>query len=430
MVLFLCISAFLYSISFIIPQLWFTILFFTIPLSRYNCTSGHGFLWGICALSIHTSGIVYATIRMQQTPAWLCIMLFLCIIFFFAIHTAFWFFSLKKAKLLFSPLLLPIVIPLVHTCFFWYISYSCFWPLYGCEGYPFANPLLPLLLCDSMKICIRYTGFLSSLFIFFFLITFPLFIKRKSATLIYILIVLCFLFLPLDTNKNFHSHWASEILPISMQFSYHKSSLFPFECIKTKALLSPQKTIIISPESAFYCYPLFNKISLNVLNDPGVDYILGSFFQDSQEMYNTLYHISNGIIQNMHHKQHTVMFTESLPVWFCIILHALGLCNDNFSIKKAPKHHDIWHIGGAIFEPYICSELFFHYKPLHPLESNSTIVLCCNDSWFTGWADYVSTLMVTDAQFKALLWHKDILYIGYQNALFISAQGNIAKIPQ
>src|SRR5690606_33352434 len=104
-----------------------------------------GFLWGICAFGTHASGILYATMRMQNGSWLLRIIPSLLIVLYLALQSGIWFFFLEKAKVFNQrSMVYGCITSVIHTVFFWYISYACLWPLTGLQGYPFLNPLLPL----------------------------------------------------------------------------------------------------------------------------------------------------------------------------------------------------------------------------------------------------------------------------------------------
>lgn len=431
MIMLLLLSPLLYSLSFIIYQLKWGIFFFTVPLYRNHLTLFKGFLWGLCALGVHASGILYANMRMQDASWILSIISPVCIIAYFSLLTGLWFFVLEKSKYITSNIILVLVVtPIIHSLFFWFLSYGSFLPFCNhCEGYPFSNPLIPLINIKSIQLLIIHTNYPCALFVLFLLQSIFVFIKKCLLKLIYIVVILCCILMPDNTIIQSSPDFLSLITPLTMQFSDSKESSFPLEYLQQHSAHNLDKKIIISPESAFYCYSLFNSKSLQKLNSPGVTYILGSFSQHDHGTYNTLYLICNGTIIDTHSKQHTLL-NESIPDILSFIPGITKPYKKGFFIKKAPPKHDVWNFELFTLEPYICSELFCHSHPIHPLQKNSMLLVCCNDSWFTDWTRYAAHLMVQDATFKALLWQKNIIYIGYQNALFISYQGNIFKIIQ
>jgi hypothetical protein len=204
-----------------------------------------------------------------------------------------------------------------------------------------------------------------------------------------------------------------------MQFSSTKNSTVPLEYLRAFIQANSHKKIFITPESAFYCHDIFNNNTISTLQIPETTCILGSFTHTQNHRYNSLYLIKQGTLCRVHHKQHALALTESLPSW-CTASWIEQLHDKKTFITAAPLKHDIWTIQSKKIEPYTCSEFFCHAQPMHPLKKESSILLCCNDSWFIEWTSYVSNLMIADAQLKAVLWNTDIIYVGYQKALFIT----------
>lgn len=420
------ISATLYTLSFIVRPLWWTILLFTLPLVHIRFNFLNGFLWGLCAFSLHASGILYATMRMQNGPWILRIIPSIIIVLYLSLHAGIWFFMVGKIKTLnLSGFLYVCVVSLLHTFFFWYTSYYCFWPLAGIYGYSFINPLLPLTQSPACLVLIRYTGMIGSLFVLFLFSTLITFFSKKFL-IIFCTIGLIYLYLPLSITEPLPD-WVKLIAPFQIQFSSTTNSIVPLEYLKSFIHAHPHKKIFITPESAFYCYDIFNKSPITALAIPHVTCILGSFTHTQAKRYNSLYYIKNGTIRDTHHKQHALAFTESVPAW-CTIGWIEQLYDKKTFIIPAPKKHDLWVIDNHIIEPYICSEFFCHPLPLHPLQKESTLLVCCNDSWFTGWSRYAAHLMVADAQLKGVAWNTEIIYIGYQDALFITKRGYISTL--
>lgn len=415
---YILLSAVLYTLSFIIPQLWWIIILFTIPLHYSRLTFFSGFLWGTCAFGAHASGILYATMRMQNGPWLLRIIPPALIIIYLAVHTGIWFFFLEKVKVFNQRSMLYVcAIPALHTLFFWYISYACFWPITGLQGYPFLNPLLPLTQSRLCLVIISSTGIIGSLCILFLLTSVISYCIKKNTPIVCIAIIFCF-YIPLPPAQN-TPNWIKLIAPFQVQFSSTKNSTAPLEYLRAFIQANPHKKIFITPESAFYCHDIFNNNPIATLQIPDITCILGSFTHTQADRYNSLYLIKKGTLCRIHHKQHALALTESLPSW-CTASWVEQLHDKKTFITAAHPKHDIWIVQGHQIEPYTCSEFFCHALPMHPLKKESSILLCCNDSWFTGWTGYASNLMIADAQLKAALWNTDIIYVGYQKALFIT----------
>jgi apolipoprotein N-acyltransferase len=187
---------------------------------------------------------------------------------------------------------------------------------------------------------------------------------------------------------------------------------------------NPDKKLFITPESALYnpdSIPLLKEHSY--FTTPDTTVIVGSFSPTGDTFYNTLFCIQQGAVAHLHHKQHTVALVEGLPSW-CSFTWLMKLHGGSPSIARGPRVNDTWRISDTLsLDPYTCSELFCSRAPRDNASPESTILICCNDSWFAGWMRYAARLMVADARLKAILWKKNCLYIGYQYAGYITTNG-------
>lgn len=419
--LLIILSATLYAVSFMVHFLWWTIFLFTIPLHLLRTNFLNGFFWGLWGFGIHTSGLLYATMRMQNGPWPLRAIPPLLVILYFAIQAGIWFVILEKIKTIkmYKKNYFLCTVS-INVIFFWYMSYASLWPICGWQGYPFFNPLLPLVKSPLCLFLIGQLGFIGTMYVAF-LIPNLIFLSKERI----ILTVFCIIILIFPTAPAEHSalaEWVRAIAPFQTQFSSSKNSTVSLEYLNHFIRNHPDKKIFITPESSFYGDNIFDENNLAILDAPGKECILGSFSSNQTARHNTLYWIKNGAIQDLHHKQHAVALTETVPLW--ARLPWLEQLHDKSTfISPADKKQDVWSVNGQPIEPYICSEFFCQLFPLHPLQTSSSVLLCCNDAWFTGWADYVKVLMINDARLKAVLWHTDIVYIGYQDALYINRSG-------
>lgn len=416
MYFFTLLSAFLYALAFLYDFLWWTILFFTIPLAYTKKPIREGLLWGMIGFSLHAGGLLLVVMQMQNGPAMVKILSSLIVILYLALHAALWIWIRQKFSIF---LFRQAIIATIDTLFFIYTSYALLIPFGFFDGYPLANPLLPLMKGLGTWYITHHLGICASLYTLF--ISQQLLIHEHSVSKIVGLIGLSLWLIPIPLKESIPA-WVSTVAPLTMQWSKDVPPEIIHSHMRLFIKAHPHKKIIITPESAVYNQRAMDPEVIKRYYDKlNVDLIIGSFSKEGNKKYNTLFCINNGIIVMIHHKQHALCFIEKIPEsCTCPTLNKL-YCDEN-SIDPAPIHESIWHIKNATFlEPYTCSELFCTLVP----RSNHTfpILICCNDNWFTGSSEHIAKLMVADARLKSAAWNRECLYIGYHYAGYITKEG-------
>jgi hypothetical protein len=428
-VISIIVSALLFAISFMVPQFWWCILLFTLPLYGISKTFCGGFVWGLIAFGLHSSGVLWSVMSMQEGSWALRLIPSLLIISFMAIHGAVWFAVQGVVERRCRWNIQLVLMPFIQTCFFWYIAYALLLPLGLREGYPLANPLLPMLQASGAGRVLR-CGMLGGLYCLFAPAAWMFYglKKRYIGLVISALALLIMWFIP-AVRQATPPAWVAQVHAIPIQWSQGSDPSAPLAMIEEIIHNNPTKKIFITPESALYdpeSVEAFKKQSY--FSVPEVTVILGSFSATGDRFYNTLFCIQGGTVRYCHHKQHAVVLVEALPSWMSFEW-LTKLHGSSPSIKRGPISDDYWHLSeDLILEPYTCSELFSRQAPRAAAGNYGTLLVCCNDSWFTGWMRYAARLMVADACLKALLWNRDCLYIGYQYAGYISKNGEFSSL--
>jgi len=305
------------------------------------------------------------------------------------------------------------------------------------EGYCLINPLLPLAQAPYFLHELPCFGKLSMIMILFFFQTtvfVSLFYKNKKLYLWNLLFV-CFWMYSFFCSYIKHGMVPSLthvcVLPYMICASTQERTLDVFLCRFKEILVHfPETEIIIMPESA--CSVFDNFSSLNAVKKWSTQYvgkplhiIFGSARKDGDKTYNTAYWIYDGVVQQWCDKRHAMLMTEQLSIVLNnTFFNSIYFNVDNqITVSSKPKqkitlNHD------AQYVVYLCSELFFNETSDDDYQSVPIIALV-NDLLFSLYSriQYIQKLLLLFAQYKAIAWQREIIYVSYTYSFFINKQG-------
>jgi len=448
----LCISAVLYVLPFMFSTYaWWLVFLFPIPLLyvalHENLTFKHGYIWGIFAFGLHLSGVLYSVFLMATGSYLLRLIPILFIVLYEPLSSGACFWLAGKFIAHFNILkqTWQRVGVWVATLFifFYYVDRYCLLLFDRCEGYFLMHPLLPLATKPAFLQFLPTIGKpLLTIALLLVPATITMFIikphkKRFFAILIALLPWLGASFFPQQQLKK--PHWLNQVAPMQIIFpeSANLTDMMHRAGKQFKKIIHnrPDTKLIIMPESSFYCSSLVSIPKLvNFWSEKHLgrqlDIVVGIPRQEKNNSYNTLIWVKNGKLQTYFDKRHAMILTEHTPSWFNFLfiqnLYFSKVPATTISTKHRPQ---LPILNDVTFIPYICSELFFNEHPDDDYNTG-TILEICNDMWFNTpyYPSYVPRLMHLIAQFKAIQWQRDILYVSFFHATYIDIHGNTTTI--
>lgn len=440
-------SAILYALPFIFStHLWWLTFLFPVPLFyvvlHAQLSFKHGYIWGIFAFVLHLIGALHTIIRMADGPYIYRFIPPIFIVLYGALSSGTFFFISSKTIKWFN-IKQQIYQTLVWTTglfvFIHYIDRYCLWIFDRCEGYFFMHPLLPIASKPQMLRLLPIIGKSALTGLLFFVpVTITLLIIKKTRLRLIIVILaiipwITALLIPVQHIEK--PQWLDYIatLPILFPSSTNLTDMMNLAGTQFKKILiqQPQTKLIIMPESSFYCNVLSSNPKLCSLWDKNhlghsVNIVVGAFRKENGKFFNTLHWIANGKINAYFDKRHPMLLTERIPSWFNFSTIR------NLYFKKCPETAISYNLRPKLpilkkvsFVPYICSELFFNEYP-DDNYSDSPIITISNDIWFDTpyYPPYIQHLMCLIAQFKAIQWQRDILYISFSRSAYFDNLGN------
>lgn len=197
--------------------------------------------------------------------------------------------------------------------------------------------------------------------------------------------------------------------------------------IKKLTAIYPEVSIIIMPESALDRVEddILDKLHEHYLEKP-LHLICGTCVRQDQNYYNSLYWIHNGLLQARFDKKHTMLITERFSDWMNTDWLRKIYFKDGISITSSCNERKLLQLSDSIaFVPYICSELFFNENP-DDCYPNVPILAIVNDTLLID--NYMHSLLVLLARFKAIQWQRDIVYVSYGVSVFINKWGIVQEM--
>jgi apolipoprotein N-acyltransferase len=390
--------------------------FFNKQKLSFKAALFYGFTWGILVFSVHFIWLLILLLEKINACKSFALFSYSFTVFYFSLTSALWLCALSFLIEFFANLQphtrhsrldresrqikLTKLASMTSFCFagytyFYFLESYSLWFLGRLEGYPFLNPLIPL-------------------------INFRLFMK----------ILICFGF---GVQPDFGGLKNTEFIHLTPEARQEGESWVDAEYKVLQELCKlklwertdqTKKLVVLAPESAFP-FPL-NKyqsaIELwsNVL-PKNTHLFIGSQYKYGEKLCQSVYWIHQRRIKNIYVKKHRVPFVEKIPKFYrnldLIRKVFLGdVCQ--FSRAKALPQAQCFELSeDIIFIPQICSELFFSssYKTFSKIKKEhgkqAFIAFFVNDSWFTG---YFKRILYNSAKLKSILSGVPLIYVGHE----------------
>ena len=440
----------LYAIPFLLHEYaWWLIFVFPVPLFYIGCIENlsfiHGYIWGVITFSLHFSGGIYILADMAHEWWVVGLVLGIAVILYqaFFCGICFWVsgyiirvFSVKK------PIMrLWIWVLLLWLFIIWVDGYSM-WIFGVQEGYPFMHPLILLAKRPALLYLLPLIGkqWLTGLFLSISMsIVWLWWYKNISAMLFFGLIMGIWGYGLIDEVKVKSVPWHIRIKSLPhMICSTTKNPLVTIKIIGNhiKKIVTdyPETDLIIMPESAcnidnFADIPELLLLWNDVHVGKAIHIVFGASRWEKGNYYNSLHWVYNGVLQDCCDKRHGMLISERLPTWIDgdYVRDIYFSVTPPITISGCPRKKIC--MADITFVPYICSELFFNEWP-EDFYHDNTIIAIVNDSIFLNnmCVKYIQKLLVLLAQFKAIQWQRDIVYVSYAQSLFIDKQGRCTLI--
>ncbi len=440
----LFLSAFLYAVPFLLSQqLWWLIFIFPVPLLYVTRTQNvsfiHGYLWGCIVFALHLSGGIYL-ITCMAGNAWLVgFVLGIAMVLFQALVPAFLFWSITKLADFFSihNAIARLLLWAIALWFFilWLDWYSL-WFFGAQEGYPLMHPLLVLAQKPQLLCLLPNVGKLLLTVLFLLIpvsITVLLWYKNGYALVFFCMVGAPWLFYFCSKKSTFQSaSWQSKInsLP-SMLYSTADDPTVVIKIVarQIQKIIAdcPATEVIVMPESAFN---ISNFAQMSVLLQlwnkecvgKKIHLIFGASRYQGDDYFNTLHWVYDGNLQCCYDKKHAMLLSERLSAWMnnnC--LRSIYFSERQPIAVSCNERKKLLILQDSAFVPYICSEFFFNEAP-DDVYITEPIIAIVNDLLF---AEYMQKLLVLLAQFKAVQWQREIVYVSYTQSVFIDKNGLI-----
>jgi hypothetical protein len=437
-------SAFLYALPFVwTPVAWWLIFCAPIPFLavvwRESISVFALFAWNMLILIMHAWGIFYALMSMAHGSVLLKgALLVLIVIVHTAVQTVVLYpFAYVVRRMPLAPYSNARLVwwSVGYWCWIQWATCYAFWPYDHCCGYFLMHPLIPLAHNPHLLALLPILGpKVMTLIMLLFALACTYALQRRTMkswgiVCISMLFWTVGFFIPI---KQIHPEWISQIVALPLCVPYNPCStamaLPVYRNIKHIMQVYPMAKLIIMPESSFYSTQLMYSPEVTALwsecMHAKVSLIMGAFRTEHGRVYNSLYWFYYGTLHRYFDKRHALPLTERIPL----------LCNNDLIVKTyfhtfppiacADNARPLLEIvPDVVCVPYICSELFLCELP-DDAYTHTPILALCNDRWFqAGDYTYIPRLMYLTAHLKAIQWQRDIIYVSYDYACFISRAG-------
>jgi hypothetical protein len=315
--------------------------------------------------------------------------------------------------------------------YFLFIEYALLWPFGRIEGYIFMNPLLPMAVIPLLLAPLHYFH-LAFVLWWFCCITSTIYAVYKSKKpkykLFLAILVIPWLLMTFQNCPDDPPFWLDNVghLPLTLAGSVSSNSGQIVICHELDQLYqkNPNLKLIILPESSWNSATLTHEMQLDWLIGHSIKHIIiGSFAQEQENYFNSLYWYHDGIQTERYDKRQAVPLAER------ITLSAATFCSNLYFQKSPPvcpsqKPRRSLKIPEITrFMPYICSELYCNTYPDD--YTKDTLLVTSNDSWFMS---HFQKLMAVAARFRAIQWYRPVLYISFHYAQLFDQFGQTFPI--
>jgi len=430
------LSALCYLLPFYLPFFWplewLFPPFLYMALTQKTVRLQHCALWSIGTTFFHIMPLCAALLAMTSRQFYYACIAPGILLGYISLYTLSWLcitlFVLRKIE------------SLITSLTFWTLSlwiyllsleHVLLWPFGRCEGTLFMNPLLPMAYAPHILAPLSYLPF-SAVVLWFCIIT-------SSSTALYfsdsrtyawstMTLILPWCLMTWHVQSPSTPSWIATVghLPISLPQSI---SLQGAQCVIRYELnrithTHPQIRLIILPESSWNNALLSSAHELTWIKNHTIsDLLIGSFYDNGSIQRNSLYWYQNGTRMQRCDKRHAVPLVERATLnmpQFCSQLYF----QNSLPITPSEKPRSTLKIPTIPpLSPYICSDLYCN--TYSDDETNNTLLATSNDAWFMP---HFTILMALAVRFKAIQWHRPILYISYHHAYYCDPFGKITTL--
>ncbi len=408
---YLVLSALVFLVPYIYPQLWFLLFFALVPLMYSLFFKQTGFWAGFAWSQIVFSGLLYWALQMLfgYRCSALTLLCWSFLVLWYALIGGLWMWgqqrlaSFLRMKQMSSATAFCTAWILTGVLYFYGIVYASLFFCDVVEGYPFFNPFIVCAYAPWVLWIVYYVGCLGALFLF---VGFQTFLTAGLLfdTRFFLPALLCiapflsgFLLykpdvLTLASSVFVTPSWATSKEP--MHSGYRMVS-----CVAAAVRQRPEVCFICMPESAFNWdvaqYPDF--WAMMAQDAPGVCIGFGGHHRDSEGLKSSFFVIEDGIVIFMYDKRHLIpMMERDARLFSALGLNGL-LSQDEFFAYGDAQRCDVVQCAGHRFQVFICSEFFFEAKKVRGIP----ILFVCNDAWLTcDYAKYWVDLFVRYIQVR------------------------------
>ncbi|MFA6535163.1 MAG: hypothetical protein WCS92_02835 [Candidatus Babeliales bacterium] len=406
-----------------------------------------GLAWGMLVFSVHFVWLLVLLLDKVKSGKCFAIFAYAFGMTYFSLTSALWFvitaFLIKK----FSRYYIPQILIFFATCYgyFYLLENYALWWLGRIEGYPFLNPLIPLINFKLFIKALMFTGILFSRGVGSYNTYNSGVISNNYAGLSAA---------KLDKPDYFEFIYLKpEIVSVDQNLVSYEYQIYRKLCdLKLWERRDEHKQFIIfAPESSFpfplNTHPGVIELWSNVLPD-NAHLLIGTQYKLNEKICQAVCWLNKCRINNFYVKKHCVPFVEKIPHFYkklkpiqdVFLSRVFPEGVAQFSRAKKLRQQNYFEFNcldslhknihdKIIFIPQICSELFFvsSYKLFFDIaranscgskdnqqvvqSQHAYIIFFVNDSWFLN---YFKKIMQDSVRLKSVLSGVPLIYIGHK----------------
>lgn len=400
-----------------------------------------GFVWGGVFFSLHF--IALAEVLLFKGHGSLRILGYVFLVLYMSCYGALWHgiygYILNKFNIQNTRVRTALFV-LIGCGYFYCIFYESFFIFSVRSGYCFGLPLVSLCRYQSllvMYLCGYYmiattlmlcaNGFLGILW----------HQKQYGAVLAVLVSIIIMVALPFglkgpDVEKMNAIGFCAPSKKQTMWRSVHKT-VKKLSCLFER---HPHLETVVMPESSFEWiieeHPeCIECITQNCLQSSR-QLVFGSFRKTAYGVGNNILFAKQEGISDYYDKKTPMVFTEVIPwpwkkigwIYELFLSGKKELCTSTSTIHS-PTNVRAYKLTNQLnVEPFICSDLFFNTQQRGML--TTPVLFIVNDSWFA--CTYYRRLMFCYSQMISYSWNRDVLYVCYDGAYWISRGSQITKL--
>jgi hypothetical protein len=401
MIMISILSATLFAISLLIPQLSIIAMTsFLIPLFFKKQKIKDGLFWGIIVFSTYWWWLL-VLLENNNDPSKKIIGLifFILLILWCSILSSTWFYFFNKYPITST------------TSFFLLITQYSMIIIGTVEGMPLFSPLVMLAQYPRLLIFLPWTGDIGMLLILFGIqswVANQIKNKNKLGVAIYFLSIVFLQYIACYTKQEIVREIPQASVVVPWWYKKGDGMFCGYRLSHDLCSVASKQTskIIITPESTF-CFDLeqyqeFIPIWCESAND--IPILLAAHCFKNNRTHNCIVLLHNNAIQLRYFKQHSMPLVEK-NVWFERLLPSPILSKELIpNTQEKHSSNDLIQIGDQRYQLFICSELFFETKKV----SGYPVLLLWNDTWLgCAYAKKLALLFINyfEKKYRVVVYH-------------------------